>query len=674
MSSDEIVQSLMRNVEVREEKEAAAAVSGMSTSKNLMAMRQPEEVIQKHLKLLISRLRARPSAVCLDTIKCYLELEECDVCRYFAENGGFCAIGDSFERMSTEERRAVCSIVAVFLSKHDAGPVCELARGIRLLLSPEMLEILCLCAQRTTLSFVFESGYLEWLLQEATGRGLGKQAAVFVAALHASSTPDQRIVIRYLLVKTDFFKHVDCAGVLVAEIRRTSHCRPVLSSAALDDRLRGVLEVVDSLGLCNFIVFMLEGLLFEPERFLQVAEEKFLRPASSEKQGRIESQELLNAHRTTASTPGQARQTPETICVAAEGHAPAGAARPVARGPPKRRSAKKDARKEALDLSKFQRSYMPVRWVKVSAERSVWRSISAAGVEALFSADDLLPFEKLRQSAREKQTSTVHMYSVLDAKKNNAMNIALSRVKHTDAELKHMILCLEVQDENLVRQLLHNFPTDEELEALEKRERGFGRAEEFFKECMGATDQLRDALNAMHFISVLGSQSVSGSICVLERFYRSVMESKALVELLRILLFLGNVLNSNTALGNADGFSLSDMGTFARVRGRNRESVLDLALSRFSMRSKLREDLELLSAAAQIGLDGVDQDMCEIRSCYSRVRGVANARVAVAMDEYTRLAEKYESFKRLHGEFEAFVGTKANSELYASLGDVYKEL
>lgn len=692
MSSDKIAQRLMKDVEIHEKKEATGTVSDMSINTNLMALRQPEEVIHKHLELLINRLRARPSAACLDTIKCYLELGEFDVYRYFAENGGFYAIGDSYERMNTVERRIVCSIVAVFLTKHDASPASELARRIQRLLSQEMLEILFLCAQRTTLSFVFEDRYIEWFLQEIIRRNLGKQAALFLIVLNAGSTPDQRIIIRYLLVKTDFFKHVDCAEVLAAEIRRTTYCRPVLSSAALDERLRGVLEIVDSLGLCNFIVFILESLLFEPEQFLRDTEEKFIRPVSSGKKNKSEAQEHPNMHRTAENDTVQPLQNSKMHCKATNvehTHAEcarcvekdnptsagsAGATCHVTRGPPKRRSVKKDTRKKAPDLSKFQRLYMPIRWVKVSAERSVWSCISSVGVEALFSAEDLLSFEKHTQDAKEKLTSSVQIHSVLDVKKNNAINIALSRVKHTDAELKHLILCLELQDENLVRQLLHNFPTDEELEALEKRERSFGRAEEFFRECMGSTDQLRDALNSMHFISALSSQSVSDAICVLERFYRSVMESKALAELLRILLFLGNVLNSNTALGNADGFSLSYMGVFTRVRGKNQESVLELALSKFSMRNELQKDLELLGAATQIGLDGIDQEMCEIRSCSSRIHNLENEKVAVAMNEYKRLAEEYESFKRLHREFEAFVGTKANSELYTSLNDVYKEL
>lgn len=692
MSSDEIVQSLTKDVEVHDKKDIACSVSGMSIHTNLMVRQQPEEVIHEHLKLLINKLRTKPSVACLDSIKCYLELGKCDVYRQFVENGGFRAIGDSFERMSTEERRIACSIAAVFLSKDNVGPVSELARSISRLLSPEMLEILCLCAQRTTLSFVFEGGYLEWFLGEVIRRGLGKQAAVFLIALNAKSKPDQRIIIRYLLVKTDFLKRADCAESLAAEIRRTAHCRPVLSSAALDDRLRGILEIVESLGLCNFIVFILEGLLFEPDQFLRDAEERFIRPVSSEKRNKADGQEHSSTCRSMGNDTGQTFQRPgmqsvktymghtsaENTRYVERGRAPfvgsAGASRTVARGPPKRRSVKKDTRREVPDLSKFQESYMPIRWEKVSAERSVWKFISAVGVEALFDAEDLLPFVKPRQDAKEKHMSSVQVHSVFDAKKNNAMNIVLCRVKHTDAELKHMILRMELQDENLVRQLLHNFPTDEELEALEKRERGFGRAEEFFKECIGATDQLKDALNSMHFISVLGSQSVSSAICVLERFYRSVMESKAFLELLRILLFLGNVLNSNTALGSADGFSLSDMGMFARLRGKNRDSVLDLALSKLSLRNELRKDLELLSAASQIGLDGVDQDMCEIRNCRSRVRNVENEKVAVAMDEYAFLAEKYENFKILHGEFETFVGTKANSELYASLSDVYKEL
>ena len=370
MSSDEMALKLLEDMEIYEKKEADIdSMPSICKNMNLIASLQPAEAIYKHLKLLILKLRVRPSAACLNIIKCYLELGRGDIYRYFVENDGFCAIGSSFEKMSRDERQIVCNIVAVILSTYDIGPMNVLVRRICKVPSPEMLKILGLCLQKSTMSFVFEDNYLEWLLQQAIKRDLGRQAVGFLIALNASSTLDQKIVIKYLLIKTDFFKHVSGAEFLKEEIKRTTPCRPVLSGTALDDRFKGILEIVDSLGLCNFIVFILESLLFEPERFLKDTEEKFIKPIASEKQNMADSREhpktgecadnafdMLSKAPENPGVAADVKPAPtENVCSGQEGVSSiagkaGGTVHAMARGPPKRRSTKKDARKEMPDL------------------------------------------------------------------------------------------------------------------------------------------------------------------------------------------------------------------------------------------------------------------------------------------------------------------------------------
>lgn len=317
-----------------------------------------------------------------------------------------------------------------------------------------------------------------------------------------------------------------------------------------------------------------------------------------------------------------------------------------------------------------EQSYPQIHWTKVAKGNSVWKLINLTGSEGFIKEDDLYIFEKKKKNASVARKTFIQ--PIFDQKKNNAINIALGRVKYSDKELKEMILSMKLKDENIIKQIYDNFPTNEELMRLRMREKGFGRAETFFKECVGNTEYLKESLGTLYFISILENQNIAETIKKVQNFYNKMTSSKAFFEFIKMLLFVGNLFNKGTLLGNAEGFSLNGFGIFNMVRGSNKESVLEMVTRNFMWKKELLEDIKYLHEVSTISLTGIEEEMSDLRSFYLKVCGTENKKLSKAIESYKALASKYEGFKREHQLFEEFIGAKVDRSFYESLSFVYK--
>lgn len=657
----------------------------LSTCKkmNLIAANQSIPEINKNMKLQIFKLRTVPTLTCLEIIKCYLELGKSEVCGYFVENGGLAALEGSFEKLYQEEKALFCDIIRVMASNYASVPVSGLIKKVYKKLGPEILEILDCCVENSATKFLFEDRYIEFVISEAISTPSNEKLVDFLTSLYKKSDSGEKMYLKYFLSKAEFFKHVENAKCLEQEVKKRLCCAPVLENMGAREKFQGILEAVDSQGLSQAVVLILENLLFRSGLSLEELKKKIpadLKNLEREKDGPVQKKETpstqcraketedkplpssVGEEPTEEAQPAKAEAPKEEVCKKkAEVHRPP----PSRRGPPRKKATQGGAKKGRDDVSKFEYLYRPVRWTKVTPGNSVWRSVSTVGVEDIFGAEDLSAFKK--SGELQKVQGRTFVQPIIDPRKDNAINIALGRVKHSNAELKELILGCRLSDENLTRQLINNFPTRDELEMLKKREQGFGRAETFFKECMDAVDRLHEALCISQFVSGLRAQGVSVNVKFLGSFYRRLMSSRAFVDLLRLLLFLGNVLNARSILGKADGFALSDLGVFARTRGTTSESVLDIALRKLERREELREDLKSVDFVAQISLEEMEREMGGLASACLGVRGSREETAQRAMEDYEALMDEYEAFKRLHRDFEVFLGVRADGDFYRSL-------
>lgn len=577
----------------------------------------PVAVIKKHAKLQILKLREASTKTCLEILKsCF---ENAEIGAIFVDSGGVDALERCFGRLHDSEKPLFYALVDAAARKCDFEALRSLITKIREEFAPEIFGILATCAKSAP-AFLFEDDFLERAMA-AVPRMAEKSAAIgFLTSLYLNGNAGQRIFLKYFLTKTDFFRQ-SSAEMLESEVKKAI-CKPLPGS---DDGLKGILAAVDACGAGDALLIVVKDLLAWP--------------SASEEKGERKS----------------------------DAKEPPAASSAMSKGPPKKKLPKKE--KEKADVSKFTQNFTPLRWEK-SSTGTVWKSVSTAGMENVFGMDELSSFVK-GEVAKSSRAQAFDQ-PVLETKKNNAINIAFSRIKCTDAELMNLILSRELRDENVIKQLLNHFPTPEELHALRTRDRCVGRAETFFKRCANDAEKIRNALETLNFLSRIDQQSIIESLDVLQNFYKTLLVSTSLVELLRILLFLGNVLNSKTMLGNAEGFALSDIGAFARVRGRNKENVLDMALKKFSLKKELRSDLALLGAASQISPEAIDVEIKELRRSYGRLRDTDGVEAAIA--EYSAIIAKHDAVKKLQAEFESFIGARADDDLYKSLGVIYKEL
>lgn len=301
------------------------------------------------------------------------------------------------------------------------------------------------------------------------------------------------------------------------------------------------------------------------------------------------------------------------------------------------------------------KSYMQVKWTKMARGNSVWKTVPA-DMEGLFEAQDFDVFERKEVKTVVCEQRTPMIFS---EKKNYAINIVLGRVRISNEELKRRILDLEDLDENLVRQLLLYFPSDEEVEQLQQVENVFGRGEEFFKECIDDAEMLKKCLYYLHFAKLFRTEGIGQSLELLKRYYEMLLTSSSLRRVLGAVLAVGNHLNQGTFLGNAEGFAMESIPRILEMKG-----IVDLIRKRIDC-GGVAEDLETVSEAGSISFEGLSAEMEELKRNYANADG-GGGRIQERMDEilprYEQICTAYDEVVELHRECGMCFGESVNEE------------
>ncbi|RVE40987.1 hypothetical protein evm_014363 [Chilo suppressalis] len=114
-------------------------------------------------------------------------------------------------------------------------------------------------------------------------------------------------------------------------------------------------------------------------------------------------------------------------------------------------------------------SYEQLKWSKINKKGTIFEKVTKID----FKDKDLEPFIKKEIIKKENYNHTLEFLNkkitIFPDKKNYALNIALSRIKLSDKELKDKILKLEPDcNLNLIKQLLIYFPNEEEKGVLRR--------------------------------------------------------------------------------------------------------------------------------------------------------------------------------------------------------------
>jgi len=304
------------------------------------------------------------------------------------------------------------------------------------------------------------------------------------------------------------------------------------------------------------------------------------------------------------------------------------------------------------------KTYAGLKWKKQSkAPGQIFSRISYESSERQFKISEFDIFENRqdkagpqspgaqpsqRPAAREEETP-------IDHKKSYALNIALGRVKLTNEVLVERILAGTYDNENVIRQLILYYPTQEEFELLRKSGGEMGRAELLFK---GVPDQsqLYLALLGLRFNFAFRNRNYPEIIRSLTGTFQRILDSTELPALFGALLVIGNVLNAHSFNGNAEAFTLDSLQAFSKdeIRSLLREKVSLPKLVHELTGANGGDFPRLISA--EITVENLIQEIGEIRSLYGEFVEKKTA------EEYKRMHEGFEDLLGVYKQTREYFG------------------
>ncbi|TBU12859.1 Formin-like protein [Hamiltosporidium tvaerminnensis] len=323
---------------------------------------------------------------------------------------------------------------------------------------------------------------------------------------------------------------------------------------------------------------------------------------------------------------------------------------------PPRKSVKKEIN---LDLSTFgNKQFIPLRWTKSQNTAPLWKNLNCSKYVGLFSSSDFEPFEKINSPILQSgnlNSKKIKVITVFDSKKGNAISIALGRIKISDKDVKEEILKINetIFNENLVKQLIINFPSNDEilklknlnLNSIKNSNQIIGRAETFFLECLECTEEIHKSLKKIYLKIIFPNSSICllKNIKLLLECCVLLLESQVLSEFFGLSLCCGNILNNNTALGNASGYSLESINVFKQIKGTNKESIFNLIKLKMKFQVKNTE-IEILNKVLlnKLNYENIKNEMKDLKKVYEEGGFEYKKEFEFLNSEYEKMSVKYE--------------------------------
>jgi dishevelled associated activator of morphogenesis len=232
-------------------------------------------------------------------------------------------------------------------------------------------------------------------------------------------------------------------------------------------------------------------------------------------------------------------------------------------------------------------------WSKIdhlNSKDSLWKNINE---EPLYNMIDLDEFEKsfsMIQSPNKKPYSSdvdsipyvslsrlqkpkKDEFSFMEKKRANAVEIFLSILKLSNQELTDIIYSMDSNEKisgDVVEQLVNFVPSDEETKKLQENRHefeNFQKADRFLYE-MSKIYRLKQKLQCLIFKKKFNEKytELKNKVDKISQSCNILMSSKNIVELLRIVLCMGNYMNQTNRNGDACGFSISNLKKLIDVK------------------------------------------------------------------------------------------------------------
>ncbi|KAI4329638.1 hypothetical protein MLD38_028004 [Melastoma candidum] len=291
-------------------------------------------------------------------------------------------------------------------------------------------------------------------------------------------------------------------------------------------------------------------------------------------------------------------------------------------------------------------SLKPLHWSKVTRalQGSLWEELQRFGESQILSDFDVTELESLfsanvpkasnvgKDGARRKsmgaKTDKVHL---IDLRRANNTEIMLTKVKMPLPDMMAAVLAMQetVLDVDQVENLIKFCPTKEEMELLKGYagdKDNLGKSEQYFLELM-KVPRVESKLRVFSFKMQFGSQisEFRKNLNTVNSACEEVRNSYKLKEIMKRILFLGNVLNQGTARGSAIGFKLDSLLKLSDTRATNNKmTLMHFLCKKLADHSPelldFNKDLLSLEIASKIQLKSLAEEMQAIIKGLEKVK------------------------------------------------------
>jgi hypothetical protein len=276
-----------------------------------------------------------------------------------------------------------------------------------------------------------------------------------------------------------------------------------------------------------------------------------------------------------------------------------------------------------------------VQWTKMPKNKAVktWAKdvdpgkidLDVKGLEDLFAKKEKAPTDKAAGSEKEKKDAKI---SNLDPKRLQNVGIFLKTFKLTNKEIREAILMFNEDILNLenTKKLRDNLPQDEEMQRIKQYIAEGNQMDKleavdlFFLEVDQIPD-LKARVDCLYF-KLLFPSKFNELRPALLRVKKATTELKSKgqkwLKLLEIILAVGNFLNSGTAKGAANAFSLDSLGKLndTKAEGSNKtllRYIVEYVVAKYPDVLTFVEDIGAVKYATKVSYETIQADINELR-------------------------------------------------------------
>lgn len=195
----------------------------------------------------------------------------------------------------------------------------------------------------------------------------------------------------------------------------------------------------------------------------------------------------------------------------------------------------------------------------------------------------------------DKKAATV---KILDDKKQMNLSISLNKFRISPEELKGILENLEEDKINLeeIQKLIDLGPTEEEVAKLKEYKGDLNLISLGERYCyvLANINRFQIILDAMKFKKIIGEnkKEIVEKLNLIKDGLNSIKESKSFEDILKMLLYVGNYLNTDMAKGNAIGVNITVLNMLENIKSNVGEKYTLLEIFVMNIRSK---ELNLLN-------------------------------------------------------------------------------